>query len=65
MHTEITVFEKPIERIKKSCELVGLGAEFERKLPQLETHLEALVAEGEINEDRLTERGLAFIRPVR
>jgi hypothetical protein len=65
MHTEITVFAKPIERIKKSCELVGLGAEFERKLPQLETHLEALVAKGEISEDRLTERGLAFIRPVR
>jgi hypothetical protein len=25
MHTEITVFEKPIERIKKSCELVALA----------------------------------------
>jgi hypothetical protein len=62
MHTEINIFDKPIERIRRMCELMGLGADFERKLPELETHLEGLVAEGEINEDRLTVSGLAFLK---
>ena len=47
MHTEINIFDKPIERIRTMCQLMGLGADFDRKLPELETHLEGLVAEGE------------------
>jgi len=42
--------------------LMGLGADFERRLPELETHLEALVAKGETSEERLAVRGLAFLK---
>jgi hypothetical protein len=62
MHTQINVFEKPIERIKKTCELMGNSADFERKLPELETHLEGLVADGETDEERLTVSGLTFLK---
>jgi hypothetical protein len=62
MHTEIDIFDKPIERIRKACELMGLGADFDRKLPDLETHLEALVAEGETSEERLAVSGLTFLK---
>ena len=62
MNARIDIFEKPIERIKKTCELMGLGEDFERKLPALETHLEGLVAEGETNEERLTVSGLIFVK---
>jgi hypothetical protein len=62
MHTQINVFEKPIERIKKTCDLMGISADFERKLPELETHLEGLVADGETDEERLTVSGLTFLK---
>lgn len=62
MHTEIDIFEKPIERIKETCELMGMKKDFERKLPELETHLEALVADGETDEDRLMVSGLSFVK---
>ena len=62
MHTEINIFEKPIERIRKTYELMGLGADFDRKLPELETHLEALVAAGETSEERLAVSGLTFLK---
>lgn len=62
MHTEISIFEKPIERIKRTCELMGLAADFDRKLPALETHLEELVAEGETSEERLAVSGLTFLK---
>ena len=62
MHTEINIFEKPIERIRKTCELMGLAADFDRRLPELETHLEELVADGETSEDRLAVSGLTFIK---
>jgi hypothetical protein len=65
MHTEINIFDKPIERIRKACQLMGLGADFDRKLPELETHLEELVAEGETSEERLTESGLTFVKQAR
>ena len=61
MNVEINVFEKPIERIQKTCELMGISADFERKLPEVETHLEGLVADGEIDEQRLTVSGLTFL----
>ena len=62
MRTQIDVFEKPIERIKKTCDLMGLSADFERKLAALETHLEGLVADGEIDEERLAVSGLTFLK---
>lgn len=62
MHTEINIFDKPIERIRKTCELMGLSADFDRKLPELETHLEGLVADGETSEDRLAVSGLTFLK---
>ena len=65
MHTEIDILDEPIERIRKTCQLMGLGADFDRKLPELETHLEGLVAEGETSEERLTESGLTFVKQAR
>jgi hypothetical protein len=62
MHTQINLFEKPIQRIKATCDLMGIGADFERKLPELETHLEGLVADGETDEGRLTISGLTFLK---
>ena len=62
MNIEINIFDKPIERIRKTCELMGRGADFDRKLPELETHLEALVAEGETSEERLAVSGLTFLK---
>jgi hypothetical protein len=64
MHTQIDIFDKPIERIRKTCELMGLADDFERKLPALETHLEGLVADGETNEERLAVSGLTFVKQV-
>jgi hypothetical protein len=62
MHTEINLFEKPIERIKMTCDLMGISDDFERKLPELETHLEGLVARGETDQNRLTVSGLSFLK---
>lgn len=62
MHTQITVFDKPIERIGRTCDLMGIADDFERKLGELETHLEALVADGETDADRLTVSGLTFLK---
>ena len=62
MHIQIDIFEKPIERIKSTCDLMGLRADFERRLAELETHLEGLVADGEIDEERLAVCGLIFIK---
>jgi hypothetical protein len=60
MHTQINLFEKPIERIKETCNLMGIADDFERKL--LETLLEGLVADGETDENRLTVCGLSFLK---
>jgi len=62
MHTEITLFDKPIERIRRTCDLMGIADDFERKLGDLETHLGGLVADGETNADRLTVSGLTFLK---
>ncbi len=64
MHTEINIFEKRIERIKHACDLMGISGDFERKLPELETYLEGLVAEGETDENRLTVSGLSFLKRI-
>jgi hypothetical protein len=62
MPTEIHVFEKPIKRIKDTCDLIGIADDFEQRLPELETYLEGLVANGESDEDRLTVSGLSFLK---
>ena len=62
---EINIFDKPIERIRKTCQLMGLGTHFDRKLPELETHLEELVAQGETSEEQLTASGLTFVKQAR
>ncbi|MET4071331.1 hypothetical protein ABID58_006143 [Bradyrhizobium sp. S3.2.6] len=62
MNAQINIFEKPIERIKKTCDLMGRGSDFEQRLPELETYLEGLVADGETSENRLTVDGLTFLK---
>ena len=51
---QIDVLEKPIERIKETCAMMGIAEKFDRALPDLETFLEAEVARGETSETRLT-----------
>lgn len=60
----IDILDKPIKRIKKTCEMVGAAEKFERMLPELETFLEEEVARGETRETRLTYDGLCFLRQV-
>ena len=57
----ITVLEKPIERIRETCEMMGVEEKFDRTLPELETYLEGEVAAGETSETRLTYHGLVFL----
>jgi len=64
MDIPLDLFEKPIQRIKKTCDLMGASDEFERKLPELETYLEALVAKGEVDEENLAVNGMKFLRQV-
>ena len=59
---QINVLEKPIERIKETCELMGIADKFDRALPQLETFLEKEVAQGEVSESKLTFDGLNYLR---
>jgi hypothetical protein len=59
---EINVLEKPIERIKETCELMGIADRFDRALPELETFLEAEIAQGEVRESKLTFDGLCYLR---
>ncbi|MEN3349960.1 MAG: hypothetical protein V7632_3595 [Bradyrhizobium sp.] len=61
---QVNVLEKPIERIKETCELAGVADKFDRALPELETFLEAEVARGEMRESRLTYDGLCYLRQL-
>lgn len=61
---EINVLEKPIERIKQTCELMGIADRFDRALPELETFLEAEIAQGEVRELKLTLDGLCYLRQL-
>jgi hypothetical protein len=58
----INILEKPIERIRQTCELTGASAKFERALAALETFLEGEVAAGKTSETRLTYDGLCFLK---
>jgi hypothetical protein len=64
MAATITVLEKPIARIRETCELMGAAEKFDRALPDLETFLEGEVAAGETRETRLTYDGLCFLKQV-
>lgn len=61
---QINVLEKPIERIKETCELMGIADRFDRALPELETFLEAEIAQGEVRESKLTFDGLCYLRQL-
>ncbi|WFU38973.1 hypothetical protein QA640_31920 [Bradyrhizobium sp. CB82] len=58
----INILDKPIERIRETCEMMGARDKFERALPELETFLEAEIARGETSEARLTYDGLCFLK---
>jgi hypothetical protein len=61
---QIDVLDKPIERIKETCAMMGIAEKFDRALPDLETFLEAEVARGEISETRLTFDGLRYLKQM-
>jgi hypothetical protein len=58
------VLEKPIERIRETCELMGIAEKFDRARSQLETFLVSEVANGETRETKLTFDGLLYLRKV-
>jgi hypothetical protein len=60
MAVTIDILQKPIERIKETCEMAGAAEKFDRAISELETYLEAEVAAGETRETRLTYDGLLF-----
>jgi hypothetical protein len=60
--TIINVLDKPIERIKETCEMIDAGDKFDRARPDLETYLEGQVAAGKTSESRLTYDGLCFLK---
>jgi hypothetical protein len=60
----INILEKPISRIKETCEMMGVAQKFDSALPDLETYLESQVADGETSETRLTYNGLCFLKQV-
>jgi hypothetical protein len=60
----IEILEKPITRIRETCDMMGVVGKFDRALPELETYLEGQVADGETSETRLTYNGLCFLRQV-
>jgi hypothetical protein len=61
---QIDVLEKPIERIKETCAMMGIAEQFDRALPELETFLEGEVANGETSESRLTMDGLLYLKQL-
>jgi hypothetical protein len=64
MAVTIDILERPIARIRETCEMVGAIEKFDRALPDLETYLEEEVARGETSETRLTYDGLCFLQQV-
>ena len=61
---QIDVLEKPIERIRDTCAIMGIAEKFDHALPDLETFLEAEVARGETRETRLTYDGLIYLKQL-
>jgi len=46
MRVKITILEKPLERMRETCSLMGIEDKFDKALPELETFLEGEVADG-------------------
>jgi hypothetical protein len=64
MAVTVDILERPIERIRETCEMTGTADKFERALPELETYLEGEIAAGETSETRLTFEGLCFLKEM-
>jgi hypothetical protein len=64
MVTSIDAFEKSIDRIRETCEMMGAEEKFNRMLAELEIYLEEEIAAGETSETRLTFDGLCFLHRV-
>jgi hypothetical protein len=62
MSVKITILEKPLERMRETCSLMGIEDKFDKALPELETFLEREIADGETSETRLTYDGLLFLK---
>jgi hypothetical protein len=61
---QIDILDRPIERIKEACAMMGIAEKFDRALPDLETFLEAEVARGETSETRLAFDGFRYLRQM-
>jgi hypothetical protein len=61
---EIKILEKLIQHIAGVYDLMGRKADFNSHLPELEAHLQILVADGETDLDRLTVHGLTFLKEL-
>jgi len=62
MAATVNILEKPIGRIRETCEMMGAADKFDRALPELETYLEGEIAAGKTSETRLTFEGLCFLK---
>jgi hypothetical protein len=61
---QISVLDKPIERIKETCAMMGIAEKLDHVLPDLEAFLEAEVAKGEKRESKLTFEGLLCLKEL-
>lgn len=62
MPATLSILERPIERIRQTCEMMGVAEKFDRALPELEIYLEKEIAADETSETRLTFEGLCFLK---
>jgi hypothetical protein len=46
MAAMLSILGRPIERIRETCEMMGVAEKFDRALPELETYLEKAIAGG-------------------
>jgi hypothetical protein len=67
MAATITILERPIERIRETCDMMGRADGFNRAVPELETYLASLrpilkerLRAGKPARRGLRSRGLAF-----
>jgi len=60
IHNEI--LDRPIKRIRETCELAGAAEKFDYALVELQAFLEEEIAAGYTGETRLTYDGLRFLR---
>jgi hypothetical protein len=60
-HVEIPLLDKVVQRIEEVYGLMKSSREFERVLPDLENFLEAEIANGKTDQERLTVDGLRYL----